>query len=108
MKLEELNTTKKLVEHILREKPYTRNSNDFLYYEVCKLISQMEGHNFEALRMGSVLLSRERLGFPCYESVRRARQKAQRFNPELAGDTQVEAYRLINEEAYKEFGRSFE
>ena len=49
---------------------------------------------------------RKELGLPCYESVRRTRQKLQAAYPELCGSDEVEAQRVINEGIVHDYARS--
>ena len=52
-----------------------------------------------------VMSNRKVFGLPAFESVRRTRQKLQAAHPELAGDSNVEAQRMLNEGVFKEYAR---
>ena len=96
--MQKLKEVKKYVEEVLREKPYTRNSDNILYSCVIeKLGVPADMSAVEFFRR-----ARE-IGAPNMESIRRARQKVQAEHPELKGDPDVEAARALEEENYKEF-----
>lgn len=94
--------TSMTVLQVLKAVPEARNSDDLLYIQVCSMM------NKDALTMPfcQVLARRKELGLPAFESVRRSRQKFQAEHPELAGCTEVEEQREINEEIVKEFVKS--
>ncbi len=91
--------TKALVKEILEVNESTRNSDSELYVEVCYAI------NPRAMRMPfeEVALNLSQLGLPPFESVRRARQKAQAENPSLRANEEITYWRAENELAYEEF-----
>ena len=92
-----------VVKTLLKENPRTRNSDDYLYAKVC------ERYNSDVLRLdfGFVLANRKDLGLPCFESVRRSRQKLQELHPELAGTGSVKAARKVNEAVVSEYARNY-
>lgn len=95
---------KKRVRQILIDNPGTRGSDDQLYYafgEEVLGVGQMA-----VMRVRDLLFHRKEFNLPTYEAVRRARQKVQEKEPELAAVGDVAGYRLVNEEEYKEFSRS--
>jgi hypothetical protein len=95
--------TSDIVKDILENCPDARNSDDLLYINVCKKLSPMVcTQPFQ-----TVLLMRNELGIPPFESVRRTRQKLQAAYPELCGSDEVEAQRVANEEIVKNYARSF-
>ena len=100
-KAEELKKTKERVLEILEKDERARNSDDYLYYMVCRSIDDISVH----LPFWKVLLNRKDFKYPAYESVRRSRQKWQHDFPELAGDSDVEAQRVLNEETFTDFAR---
>lgn len=97
----ELRTTTKLVREVLEENPKARNSDDLLYYQVCLKIDDKCVH----LPFPMVFLNRKQFNYPSTETVRRARQKLQATYPELAGDSNVEGQRMVNEEAFRDYAR---
>lgn len=105
-KVKELKTTKGLVKAILTDVPQTRNSDSLLYLKVLQRIAETNDINIENLSVPAFLLELENSQFPCFESVRRARQKLQVSFPELAASKKVQEFRAENEYVYGEFARS--
>ena len=100
-KTKELKTTTNLVREILEHDPAARNNDDYLYYVVCSRIDDASMN----LPFWKVILNRKAYNLPAFESVRRSRQKIQEKHPELAGDSTVEAHRMMNEEVFREYAR---
>ena len=98
----ELNQTLVLVKDILVAHPAARDSDMCLYSII---VSRL---NPAAARMpfGEVILRLNDLGLPCFETVRRTRQKVQAEHPDLKGSVKTRSFRSINEEIHKEFARS--
>ena len=96
-----LNTTD-LVKKILLDDPKARDSDNHLYCAVVICV------NPDALTkpFWEVLEHMNELGLPCFETVRRARQKIQAEHPDLKASDVVESLRSINEEIYKEYARN--
>ena len=105
-KTAELNTTMNLVMAILEQDERTRNSDSFLYLKVLEHISNAKGIYLKALTVPEFLTSMDVFGFPCFETVRRTRQKIQREFPELSGNEEVKAFRSENEAAFRAFAIS--
>ena len=98
----EFKQTRLLVKKILKDYPQTRNSDNALYIKVVSSI------NKGALDrpFAEVMANLEELGLPCFETVRRTRQKLQQEDPDLAACDRVQDYRTCREEKYrKEFGQ---
>ena len=85
-----------MVEKTLVEKPFTRDSDEDLYIEVCNAICP------EAMQSGFafVLKNRAALGLPNYESVGRCRRKLQEHNPLLRASKKADDARY---ESFKEY-----
>lgn len=96
-----LNTTD-LVKKILLDDPKARDSDNHLY---CAVVISV---NPDALTkpFWEVLEHMNDFGLPCFETVRRARQKIQAEHPDLKACEVVESLRSINEEIYKEYARN--
>lgn len=101
----ELKNTTALVKSVLKLHPEARNSDNYLYYTVCKIIGRRNGIDIDSMSMPRFFLHLKDFGFPGFETVRRSRQKIQAECPELAADANVEAGRMLNEEAFREFAR---
>lgn len=104
-KMNELNNTTELVKSVLKLHPQARNSDNYLYYTVCKIIGRRNGIDVDSMPMPRFFLHLKDFGFPAFETVRRTRQKLQAECPELAADVNVEAGRMLNEEAFREYAR---
>ena len=100
-KYKELNTTQNIVKEILETNKTARNSDMALYVKVCERINPL----VLSKPFWVVLLSLKEYNLPNIETVRRTRQKLQATFPELAGDADVSAQRMLNEEAFKEYAR---
>ena len=97
--------TNKLVKSILEEDEKARNSDSYLYLQVLYRVGKVKGIDVNAMSVPQFLTHRNQLGFPCFETVRRTRQKIQAEHPELASCDDVEAQRVINERVYREYAR---
>lgn len=100
-KSKELKNTTAIVKHLLTNNPQTRNSDDYLYFKVCETIAPES----ISQKFWYVLLNRKQYGLPAFESVRRTRQKLQETYPELAGNGEVEGYRALQEEVFRDYAR---
>lgn len=99
----EFKQTRIIVRDILEKNPATRNSDSLLYLEVIERI----GTGNSSRPIDEILLGLEELGLPCFETVRRTRQKLQEQNPKLAAVDRVKDYRSEREEKFrKEFGHA--
>lgn len=99
--MNKIKRTSDIVKDVLKDCPNARNSDDLLYINVCKRISPMVCNQ----PFQTVLLMRNELGIPPFESVRRTRQKLQASYPELCASDEVEAQRMVNEEIVKNYAR---
>ncbi len=99
--MKNIKRTSDIVKEILETQPATRNSDDELYFQVCKKI------NPEAMAKPfyMVVLHRKEHALPPFESVRRTRQKLQASFPELAANENVEAQRIVNEGIVNNYAR---
>jgi len=100
-KLKELNSTTKLVKQILEQDKKARNSDVYLYIKVCESI------NPEALNKPFIEVQAHlnEYGIPPISTVARTRRKLRRAYPDLAGNSDVEAQRTLNEEDFKAYAR---
>lgn len=101
-KAREINDTKSIVKMKLKKYPDARNSDDYLYFMVCKNINS----DCIYIPFGIVMANRKSYGLPAFETVRRTRQRLQAEHPELAGCKKVTEGRMENEEVFREFARS--
>lgn len=103
--MDNIRNTAVLVKEALIHNPKTRNSDNYLYFVICKAKLAGQGIDISKVNLSDALLNRESLGLPQFETVRRTRQKIQADNPELKGTSEVEAMRAIKEEAFRDFAR---
>ena len=103
--MDNLNSITRIVKTILQTYPDTRNSDNLLYYHVLKVAGDKNKVDIETMSIPTFLLKMKEYGLPPFESVRRARQKIQAAHPELSAKADVEAYRTLNEQAYREYAR---
>lgn len=104
-KAKELKSTTKLVKCILEEIPSTRNSDNILYCYVLMAIGKSRGIKYGNMPIETVLTNLKDLGLPSIETVGRCRRKIVEQCPELAGNSEVEAQRALNEETFKEYAK---
>ncbi len=95
-----------LVKSILEQEQRARNSDSFLYLRVLKHIESEQREKLCGVTVFDFLLNLQGKVYPCFESVRRARQKIQREYPELAASEEVQAYRAENEAEVRAYARS--
>ena len=100
-KSKELQTITAIVKDILVNDPQSRNSDEYLYLKVCAKVSGMCMN----LPFWKVFLNRKEYGLPPFETVGRARRKLQETHPEFAGNSTVEAHRMLNEEVFRDYAR---
>lgn len=103
--MDNIRNTSDLVKEALINNPMARNSDNYLYYLICKAKLAGSGVNIDSLSFKDGLLKRKEFNIPAFETVRRTRQKIQQHFPELAGNAEVEAMRVIREEQFREFAR---
>lgn len=103
--MNDIRNTSNLVKETLIRNPQARNSDNYLYYIICKAKLAGSGIDISKISFQDGLLHRNDYGLPAFETVRRTRQKVQQSFPELAGDADVEAMRVIREETFRDYAR---
>lgn len=106
--MNEFTNTTELVQRILTNNPKSRNSDNYLFYMVCKILLGKQGVNIETIGFGKLFLSLKEYNLPQFETVGRIRRKLQHDMPELACCVEVGMERAANEDAFKEFAREGE
>ena len=91
-----------IVLKVLTEKPYTREDDFKLVYEVFKEFLP----NIDALNFRDVMVNHRDYGLPYFESVRRTRPKLQNKYPELRPSKEDQDARRQEEEDYREYALS--
>lgn len=100
----ELWQVKTMVRQALIRYPDTRNNDDLLYFQVCKLWAWHIGVEINTLHFATVFLGNP-LEFPSYKSVERLRRIVQRQEPELQARKATKAGRKLKEADYVEYAR---
>ena len=98
-------STTELVKHILKTDIKARNSDSYLYLKVISTIAEQQGINLHGLSVPMFLENGSDMGFVCFETVRRTRQKLQQHYPYLASSEPVKGFRTANEAEYRAFAR---
>lgn len=88
-----------LITALLNKYPETRDSDSLLYAKTCEVLNP----RVNTLAFTEVMANRSRLGLPCAESVRRARQKIQAERPELRATPETMAARTKMESEYRAY-----
>lgn len=95
----EIVLSERMVEKLLVEKPFTRDSDDLLYYEVIREIC----HTTD-LTAYDVFVLGNNFGLPAYETVRRTRQYVQAKREDLKG-VRTREVRKEREQIFKAYAR---
>lgn len=101
-----LKTVSGLVKQILEEDCLSRNSDNQLYLNVLKFYAERKGISLSSMSVPLFLQEIEKKTFPCFETVRRSRQKVQETYPELGASEKIRSLRSKNEKCYREFATS--
>ena len=99
----DLKNTTALVKSILEQDERCRNSDSFLYLKVLSTVAEQKGIDLGNMTVPYFLLNLHGAGLPPFESVRRARQKIQEHNPDLAACEAVEGFRAENEREFRAY-----
>ena len=99
-----LNKYSKVVRQVLREIPYTRNSDEALYVHVINRLAREQGVSLiSQLPLAQFFNVRQALSLPTIESIGRMRRKAQEEFADLRAISDVEAQRMLLEEEWRRF-----
>lgn len=100
-----LKTTTDIVKYILQNHPQARNSDNVLYLRVLGVLGKQKGIDLNFMSVPTFFMHLNDYGFPSLETVGRVRRKVVETHPELAGNSTVEAHRILNEEAFRDYAR---
>ncbi|MDY2957095.1 MAG: hypothetical protein SOR59_05765 [Lachnospiraceae bacterium] len=92
-----------LVKDILTENPAARDSDNLLFYLVCKKVLADHGKNIDTIGFGKLFLSLRQYGLPQFETVGRVRRKLQQTFPELQSSSDVRNGRMNHCDNFKEY-----
>ena len=98
-KKKELERTSKLVKQILVDNPKARACDPYLYIKVVERLNP----DAKDKRFAEVMLNLEKLGLPCFETVRRTRADIQSKNPDLKPDKEIQDYRAELETEFRDY-----
>lgn len=94
-----LNRIQDIVELMLSRDALTRDSDDYLYIQVCEYMRPTVTDR----PLKDVFLHMGEYQLPSYESVGRARRKLQAEKPWLKASDAVRRYRADNEQKYRDY-----
>ena len=103
--MKNLNTIEAKVKVVLLSSSESRDDDMMLYLDVCNLCTANTGSSINNMSFEAVMRQYKTLGIPCFESVRRARQKLQAKYPELSSSTRVKRLRTKQEGVYKKYSK---
>lgn len=92
-----------VVKVILQASERARNSDSFLYLRVLEFYACTKGIDLRNMTVPNFLMNMQDYGLPKFETVRRARQKIQEKNPELAAADKVKENRMVIEREFRAF-----
>ena len=101
--MDNLTTISALVQDILVNEPDSRDSDNLLFYLVCKKLLADQGEDIETMGFGKLFLSLKGYGLPQFETVGRCRRKLQQEFPELQASNDVRCGRMNQCDSFKEF-----
>lgn len=104
-KLYQLRQVKKIVTAILEEDKKARNDDRYLYMQVIKRFEKILGLYALDYPLEMFLTDSMFKDFPCFETVRRSRQRVQAKRPDLASDKRIEQLRNEQEQDYRTFAK---
>lgn len=102
-----LKTVESMVFDVLKANPKARDDDMELYYIVGKEFFYLT-HGQAMLLFEDVMRNYKALGIPCFESVRRTRQKIQAAHPELGCSPEVRRARHRTQRAYVDYALDME
>ena len=97
-----LKTIQDMVKTVLISDADTRDDDMKLYLSVCDYCLP----KVNMLPFERVMKEYRSLGIPCFESVRRTRQKLQADYPELSGTRRTKELRATQEKIYRQYAKS--
>ena len=103
--MRKLRTVENIVRPILEQNEDARNDDMVLYLFVCSDCIY-HSHGIGTVTFEDVMRNYKAFQIPCFESVRRTRQKIQAANPELGCSPETRRARKKAENAYREYALS--
>lgn len=103
--MDNLTTISALVKDVLMSDPDSRDSDNLLFYLVCKKILSDQGIDIDTMNFAKLFLSLKGFGLPQYETVGRCRRKLQHEFPELHCSPKVAMERAERLDSFEEYGK---
>ena len=103
--MQRLKEVSKRVKKVLETSESSRNSDNVLYLHLLRDIGAEKGIDVDRMSVPMLLLHCRDLGLPTLESVGRARRKMQELYPHLRGDEDVQVFREVKEETYRQYAK---
>lgn len=97
---------KGVTRHILETKPYTRNSDNYLYLEVVSYLGERMGARIQTMSIADVMNLAENGTIPAFDTIARLRRKVQEEDPDLMSSRPVRQMRLEREKEIRKWARS--
>lgn len=104
-KLKELRQVKNIVTKILEADTKARNDDSYLYVQVIKEFEKILGLYALDYPLEMFLTDPMFKDFPCFETVRRSRQRVQETRLDLASDKRIAKRRKELEQDYVDFAK---
>lgn len=106
--MKDISTTSALVKDVLMNHPSSRNSDNLLYFMVCKDVLAGKGIDIDTIGFGQLFLSLHEYGLPQFETVGRVRRKLQQTFPELQCSPDVAMLRASGRDAFSDYAKDGE
>lgn len=98
-----LSTTSELVKDIMTVNPGARDSDNYLFYLVCKKLLADQEIDIEDMLFTKLFLSLPAYGLPQFETVGRVRRKIQQEYPELQCSEEVRIGRSMKQDSFMDY-----
>jgi hypothetical protein len=96
---------KDVTRYVLETRPYTRNSDNYLYLEVIAFLGERMGANIKSMSLADVMNLAENGQIPGYDTIARLRRKVQDEDPDLMCERNIRAMRMEWEKEIREWAR---
>lgn len=94
-----------LVMETLTSEPLTRNSDNLLFHQVCKILLERQGVDIELLGFSKLFLSLKKYNLPQFETVGRIRRKLQHDITGLGCNQATSIERGLNEDSFRQYAK---
>ena len=101
--MDNITTITALVQEILTNEPNSRNSDNLLFYLICKKLLLEQGKDIDTIEFGRLFLSLKAYGLPKFETVGRCRRRLQQEFPCYRCSDEVAMVKSLKEEEFRQF-----